>query len=726
MNSLIYLFRFLYRIRYWLIICPLIVTFIVAMKLKSSSRGLQYSTSMTIYTGVVSGYDIESTGNNRQDWNIINNAMDNLMNIITSKATLKKVSMRLYAQDLVRGDAEKDNQYLQAGTYRTLLSKTPPAVLALVDRTSEEKTLENLYEYEKAEQGNHVYGLFNYTHRHYSYEALRKITVKRVGSSDMLEINYSADDPGIAYNTLVILSDEFVKQYKELRFGETNNVIKYFENELAKTKNRLRNVEDSLTDYNVKKRVINYDEQTKHIAALTRDFELRYESILLENNSSGKLLKTLESRIDEHIKHLKNNTLFNDKLRTITELTTKIATIEAFTSDSTSAGISTSSLINERIAAEKELTELASAVSRQNYTKEGVSTSTVLDQWLDALLRNEKSKAELEVMKQRQENLDNQYVFFSPIGSTIKRKEREINITEQTYLSILSGLNAARLKQKSLQMSSATLKIINPPTFPISAMPTKNKLIAIGSFFGTVLFIIGFFMLLELLDRTLRDKLRTERITGGKVLGAFPGPGRLRYRSYTKACNEVAARYIGNAILGFLKPGKPDTVNVMSMEHGEGKSFVTEKAAEYLRSTGLNVKVVSWHSDFGKDSKEFLLASSVTDFARDENGAPLRTDGCDIVMVEYPPLRDCTISKAILENASLNIIITRANRVWKDTDQLLFDTTLKHAGDAPVFIYLNMASREAVQMFTGLLPPYTRMRKLMYRLYQMGFTSSDK
>ena len=265
-----------------------------------------------------------------------------------------------------------------AKTYRILLSKTPPDVLALVDRNSEEKTLENLYEYEKAEQGNHVYGLFNYTHRHYSYEALRNITVRRVNSSDMLEVSYSADDPGIAYNTLVILNDEFVKQYKELRFGETNNVIKYFEDELAKTKYMLRSVEDSLTDYNVEKRVINYDEQTKHIAELSRDFELRYESILLEHNSSEKLLKSLENRIEEHIKQLKNNSLFNDKLRAITDLTTKIATIEAFNTDTMSVNpeVSASPLIKERASAEKELAELAAAVSRQNYTKEGVSTST--------------------------------------------------------------------------------------------------------------------------------------------------------------------------------------------------------------------------------------------------------------------------------------------------------------------------------------------------------------
>lgn len=51
----------------------------------------------TVYTGIVSGYDITTTEGTRQDWNIINNAMDNLINIILSQSTLKNVSMRLYA-----------------------------------------------------------------------------------------------------------------------------------------------------------------------------------------------------------------------------------------------------------------------------------------------------------------------------------------------------------------------------------------------------------------------------------------------------------------------------------------------------------------------------------------------------------------------------------------------------------------------------------------------------
>lgn len=190
--------------------------------------------------------------------------MDNLVNIIVSQSTLRNVSLRLFAQAMMYGSPDKNTNYISAANYRTLMRHVPKEVVALIDKNSEENTLANLEDYEKASPDNYVYGLFHYTHRHYSYQALSKIVVKRLGNSDMIQVSYESDDPGIAYNTLVLLNEEFVKQYKDLRFGETNNVIKYFEQELERTRKVLTEAEDSLRDYNVEKRVINYDEQTKH------------------------------------------------------------------------------------------------------------------------------------------------------------------------------------------------------------------------------------------------------------------------------------------------------------------------------------------------------------------------------------------------------------------------------------------------------------------------------
>ncbi|MBQ4279707.1 MAG: exopolysaccharide biosynthesis protein [Rikenellaceae bacterium] len=714
MNSIIYIFRFLFRIKYWLIICPLLAVGIVYLTTRNSSH--TYEVKTTVYTGVASGYDIESSEGVQHDWNIINNAMDNLINIITAQTTLKNVSMRLFAQHMMYGDPNKDNTYISAAHYRNLLSKTPPDVVALIDKTSEERTLQNLYNYEKASRSNHVYGLFNWTHPYYSYEALSKIKVIRKGNSDMLEISYGNNDPGVVFNTLVLLNEEFVKQYKTLRFGETNNVIQYFEEQLALMGQKLRNAEDSLRDYNVEMRVINYDKQTEHVSALTRDFELRYENILLDNNSADRLIRSLEERIDEHTKNLKNNTLFINKMNEISDLTTRIATVTSFSADSTRAEISTRELRQQLTKAEEELTDLTTRLGQMTYTKEGIATQAIVNEWLAAMIRYEKTKAELDVMKLRKQELDEMYVYYSPIGTTIKRKEREINFNEQSYLSILSSLNTARLRKKNLEMSSATLKIINPPTFPIAAMPSKNKLKAAAAGFGTLLFIIGWFILLELIDRTLKDRTRTERITGGKVLGALPAPGRFRYRSYDKACRQIAGQYMGNAVLGFLRPGSRNIINILSTNKSDGKSFLADLLTGYLTGIGLNVRLVTYGKDFNIESKEYLLAASLADFA----GA----GEADVVIVEHPPLSQCTVPKALLDQAQVNLFVVRADRVWKDADQLLFAQAVRQSGDTPVLFCLNRARRDVVESFAGMLPPYTRLKKLVYRLSQFGFTSA--
>ena len=726
MNYIAYTARFLYRIKWWLILCPLLVALLVYLKMGTKPRN--YKSTTTIYTGIVSGYDITTTEGTRQDWNIINNAMDNLINIILSQSTLKNVSMRLYAQGLTHLDPDNDNQYLSARTSRYLLSKTPPDVMELVDHTSEKNTYENLRKYEEIDHNNHVYGMFHWSPPYYSYQALSQIKVKRVTSSDMLEISYENDDPYIVYNTLVILNDEFVKQYRDLRFGETNNVIAYFESELARVGKNLRELEDSLRDYNVEHKVINYDEQTKHIAALSRDYELRYEEILLNFESAEKLRASIEGQLEGLQETFRNNAEFIENLHKIGSLYSRISAAEAFQPAPTESGETLSDRpsiaasrsntgdLRRKLAEEtRNLQEITTNIASQQYTKEGLSTNSIVAEWLAAVLLAEKSRAELAVMKLRKTELDDKYTHFSPVGSTLKRKGREINFSEQSYLSILTALNTARLRQKNLQMTSATLKIINPPVLPINAEPNKRRLVVAAAFLATFLFVLGFFILLELLDRTLRDKVRAERITGGRVIGAFPGKGRFGQRRYAKQYREIAARYIGNAAINYI-------LNILSTEAGDGKSTISEQVAAYLREADMKVRVISWNKDFDVEQKSYLLAGKLEDFVQDRPG-DLPLCEADVVLVEYPPFSDKSVPKELLRNAALNIVIAPANRTWKDMDQLLFEKTEKLAGRTPVTLCLNCARRDVVQSFTGLMPPYTRMRRLGYQISQFGFTA---
>ena len=51
-----------------------------------------------------------------------------------------------------------------------------------------------------------------------------------------------------------------------------------------------------------------------------------------------------------------------------------------------------------------------------------------------------------------------------------------------------------------------------------------------------------------------------------------------------------------------------------SMEEREGKSFLARYFADYWKTEGLKVRIVSYHIDFEVDKKEYIQAQQLSDF----------------------------------------------------------------------------------------------------------------
>lgn len=717
MEMISQIIRMLYRIRFWFVFVPLGTTLLAIYGTRNLERIFEVNT--TLYTGVASGFTIESgVEAGRIDWASVNNGMDNLVSIIKSKATLREVSMRLYVQHMIYGDSLQDNNYIRAENYRALQRITPNEVKALIDTSSLEKTIENLNRYEKASPLNFVYGLFNWNHHHYSFKALDKIDVKRIFESDMLEIKYSANDPGIAYNTLVILIEESVRQYKQLRFGETNNVVEYFRQSLRELEVKLRNSEDSLTKYYLEKRVINYEEQTKQVAALTTDYSLLYNDALLRYASSNASVIELEKKIREQTKLIENNSVFLSTMEKVSELSNAIARMEILKKDSLSIYSSELKNYREKLADEESsLKKLSENIGTQRYSTEGIATRRFVDQWVEEVIEREKAFAEIEVMEEAMQELDSQYVYFSPIGSTLKRMERNIDFTERSYLSVLQSLNAALMRQKTLQMTSATIRPLNPPLFPVAPIPTARRAIVLATFVGTIILLLGIFIIVEIFDRTIRDNIRAERLILAKVLGVFPRKGGIRYRNYAKEYERIAVNYLANSIVSYLNPmERPDIINFISTESGTGKSSLISLLQDYWTERGLKVRVISWHDNYMVRTREYIMSNNLSEIYDYENE--------DIVLVEHRALRYSAIPVGLLREASLNLVTVRADLVWRDIDKIAFNRLKEHVSGAPLMLYLTRARRDVSESFLGLLPPYSKYRKLMYKLIQFGLTSN--
>ncbi len=714
-----YIVRFLYKIRWYLIILPLIALIVAWFLTRNMER--VYDANTTIYTGMITAYNLEggtgTAGGNSQA------NMANLLLLITTDNTIHEVSLRLFARCMMYGNTSKDNNYISAEHFRQLSATVPADVKALINHNSENATYANLKAYEKPTTDNYLFGLTNY----HSWFGINSITsrlkVMQLGRSDIIDIGYSANDAGIAYNTLDILNEVFARQYADLRYGETNNVIKFFEREVARLYKILSGAEDDLIRYNVSKRIINYGEQTKVISGLDGSQKVSDNNLLMNYTTSRSLMDYLERQLGDRAKVIRANREFTNQITDISRIQSRISNLKLMNSE---GGNEVESQL-ELAKAEKMLQDATGRMKSLTHdieassfsTETGVKAGDMIGKWLEQVLVLEETKARMTAQDIMRQKLDKEILYYAPIGATLNRKDRHISFIEGNYMAMLNALNSARLRQKNLQMTTATLRVLNPPMFPLNAQPTNRMMILLGAFLLTFVLTAMYFFIIELLDRTLRDRMRSERITKVPVMGCFPKESTLRYRRFNKTIADMALRQLSKALLPHFKEGQQNVVNLLSTDAANGKSYLAQELENYWISIGLQVRRLTYDEDFLAEDSRFIMAKNIKDICPDILPN-------EIAIVEYPNLDDNSVPPALLNMGTINLMVTRANRTWKDIDQkALKELNEQLENKNSLYMYLTECQRYAVEEFVGQLPPYTKFNNFVYRMSQMGLTAVE-
>ena len=715
MDITLYISRFIYRIRHQLVFGTLIITALVAYFSQFLEK--KYTVTTSIYTGITSntGLDDET----RPDWQAVNNTYDNLVNLTKSRGTLENVSLKLLALNLMHGDPEIDNLYITANNYKKLIASVPEEILLLVDTTSLDKTVNLFKEYKYSDSRNYLHELFNGSSAFYSYNALSSIIIRRQGNSDLIEIAYTSTDPGITWNTVKLVSEELKYSYNNLRYQTANDIVKYYEEELKKLRVQLNKQENELTDYNVKNSVINYIEQTKAIAHSFADFENRYEETRRNYESSSSIIKNLEQYMDIRTKLVKSNEEFINTLAEVSRISGKITEIETFTSDEMLSKDQELVKYREELRdAEKKIGLITNNINSYKESKEGLAIEGLVQEWLNQTLIQAKDQADLKVLNERKNDFADQYKNYSPIGTRINQQEREIHVTEQSYLEVLHALNMAKMKQKNLQLTSSNLNTISDASYPLFSDKGKRFLLVVAAFIGSIIFIIGLNLVIELLDRTLRDAERARRLTGMNILGAFTGRNsQLKYRGFVKTCNRISAAYACNRLTPYIKKGDTLCINILSLEEKEGKTFISRYFQESWEELGFNVKYLRVGQDIPIDASLFM-AEHIDKHIQLESRP-------DILIVEYPSIQQYGVPSHLLGSSQVNLLVANACRVWKNSDTELVKYLRDITEGTALYLYLNNATREAVEDFTGQLPPQTSMRSFANRMMYMGLTATN-
>lgn len=734
--SIIQFIRILKKHIWLLIAAPIILAFMVYWL--TSNQPKSYESKVTFYTGIASGYTVDSDNSGKVDYNATQIAFDNFINILNSRKTLEDVAIRLFATHLLMDEA--DPLYISQKNFRKFQKMVPDEVKELAVDDDLEATVTNLLKYKRPVDSNFIYGLLNYHHPHYSVDAISETKAKRLNNSDLIEVSYQSDDPGICRLTLKLLTETFTANYKAVKANRTDEVIEYFEKELEKASKKLHKAENKLLQFNQGNDIINYYEQTKFIADQKEKLDVEVQHVKMNRASAKAAIEKLESQLSsmDQLK-LRSQSIINIR-DSLSNLNSRAALLETTTSAEDTASMKKLARLQANIAElESRLRSKVNELHALSSTKEGVNKKEILSAWLKKVIEYEGIKGSLEVLKQRQADFLKRYKTFAPLGAHLKRIERKISVSEREYLSILHSLGQARLKQQNIKLQS-NVKVLSDPYFPINPLPSKRKMLIIAAALVGFILVLFIILVMEYFDSTLRFPERAEKQTGIPVVTVYPRIIRKNKNiNFTHIKDRLASILMFDLQKRTLQStaSEPRLILFYSNQKREGKTLIIRHLVSKLHEYNIDTLYINHQNENPSgiegerlnneismdisnlhhvDSRQELLTSLLE--GREQKPSFVFVELPGIIPVEYP--------MALPRFADFSYIVARANRLWNKADVNAQNNIDELLQQKPRMI-LNGTELETVETFLGELPKKrSRMTRIMKRVLRLQFYSRYK
>jgi succinoglycan biosynthesis transport protein ExoP len=739
--NLLFFVRLFLRHLHLLIIVPVLLAGLVFYLTQDEAKS--YYSTVKIYTGIASGASIE-LDNQRFDYRAANTAFDNLINIVESKRTLSEVGLRLFSQHMTL--TEPDPMIIGREKYYALMRIVPEEVKALAKPGDYAGNLQRFREYMNQGTENFLHELINLRHPDYSYEKIgAKIWVKRLSNSDFIELGYETEDPGICQNTLRILVEVFTVFNTEIKVNNTDEVVKYFQAQLQHTAEELRIAEGNMQAFNKTHNIINYYEQTKHIASQREHTELEYQNVLTNYHGAKAILKNLESRMELRQKQRLTSQAVLETRDEIAEANFQIAMLEITPpADSLKRENNAQRIYQLRLRAdslERKLGAVIDTLYRADIDQNGLPSTSILDNWLNTVMEVERKEAQIKVFEEKREEFEELYATFSPLGAEMKRLERKIDVAEREYLSILHSLGLAKLKQQSIEMKS-NYTVAEPAYYPLIPKPSKRKILIAAA--GVMGFALTAFtiLLLEFLDTNIKDARRAEKKIGLPVTAIYPKLVRRSRRIDVDYLQDRAtdAILLNVAFADREKEANPEAPSVnffISTQKNDGKTFIGHRLLNKLAGMGYRTLFLT------PENKEYSMEEGTYDHRQFTSGSklyakerlselnpdlsPEQLSTYDFIFVEAPPIISKAFPVKLFHEADHVYLVVRANRPWSDADKNAMKVFREIAPEPEPSVILNGVELLEMESVLGDLPRRrTWVRRFIKNALRLRFFSKRK
>ncbi|WP_422004757.1 GumC family protein [Roseivirga pacifica] len=685
--TIVEIVRLLVRYFYYIAGTAVVLAALVFYSTKDGKK--EYATHTLLNTGLISGYSIESSGSSRVDYAKTNNELENLINLATSYETFKELSARLMAYML--HEHQRSALSILPQNYPDFLEAIAQVNIEVNEVDSEISIYQKIVNARDADRTNDLYVLTNSENPFFGVEQLETIDVLREGNSDMIRMEYTSIDPLLSQKTLEFLTDIFIVKKKVIKEGQSDSVIKFFEDAVNESAGNLKAQEDELLNFRVDNQIINYYEQTRFISGNKEELDKQYQEELKVLAGAKSALIRVEFELgDKDVLPLLNTKLAESRAQ-ISSYQKQLTSLELVmdTVPNNSRKIKKEELSKQINNLKLEMNDVANQLLLVNQTPDGIETKELLTQWLNNIIAKEESTAKLAVMRDRQLEYDRIYNRFAPLGSTLSRLEREIDVAEKEYLENLHSFNQARLHKYSMMMSS-NLRVIDPPYYPIKPLASKRMMMVVLAFIVGMVLPSGSIIAMELLDNSLKNHEnayhKTKLMVGG-ILPRIPDNLDKEKINYRRITRQAMNLFVQQLRAETSRRGDKKKVIVFSTDYGEGKSFLIDQVEEFYNTVLKDEK-----GEF-----EFKELSAIT----------------------HEPFNQ----KDILD-ADVHVMVTRANRTWNASDRHTLNI-YKRLADAEPILFLNGVTTEVMENVIGDVPrERSWLRKTVKRLLRGGLKTS--
>jgi len=737
--NLLFFVRLLLRHIGLLVAMPIILASLVFFMTKGEPK--VYNSKARIYTGIATGSNIELE-NTKIDFRATNTAYDNLLNLIKARTTMEIVGLKLFTQHMALDSA--DIKIISREKYQNLMEAVPEEVKQLVVRGDVEKTYENFIALKESNHTNFIYKMINLDHPDYSIEKISgKVGIRRISNSDFVDIDFESEDPAICQNTLLILCEVFVQLNADIKVNQSDAVVKYFEGQLGKSTLSLRGAEDELLNFNRTNNIINYYEQTKHLAAEKEEFEIKYFEVQRKFHAAKAVLTVLESKLKTHErKRISSQSIMGlrKELSTLNfEVSMKTLGLEKDSTQLEKDAKEVSKKMQRISALENKLASHIDTLYTTDYDPKSIASTSVLSDWLQNTIEYEGYNAQLKVMEQKRMEFKELYQEFSPLGATMKRLERKIDIAEREYLSLLHSLGLAKLRQQNVELKS-NIKLTEVPFFPISPKPNKRMLLVIVAGMVGFVLVAATILVLELLDGNLNTAKRAEDKIELNVSSIFPVISEKNKKlDYDYLKNKAVNAISRNVILNQYKKEKENepVINMLfSTQENEGKTFICKHLIDKLCELDYKILHVTYdEQDLGLTgdyyhkiiytiSDKLYKISNVQEFDVDNTISDFNI--FDFVILEIPSIIKNPFPVKLASTMDYTFLVTRANRAWGEADKNALNLFKEATTGPEPSIILNGVKVLEMETVVGDLPKERSLiRSWVKKIVQFRFFTKE-